>query len=197
MFEQHCDELGWNAHSLRLLPSCDSALCCLRAGAMGDKLPEGLLLAHSFPSVLTAHRASFFLAAPAGAMDDKLLEFLQAEEVPTFSMSSGLTLDDFGWGSPTFHKMVRLYCRRIAAVPLPLYCCCWWWCWWWWCCCTAAAAGLLLPWCGSSAAALCYRQHAHLSAFANVSFPNAARLRRPPPLYWTTTSATVMQAPTE
>ena len=112
---------------------------------MGDKLPEGLLLAHSFPSVLTAHRASFFLAAPAGAMDDKLLEFLQAEEVPTFSMSSGLTLDDFGWGSPTFHKMVRLYCRRAAAsvllllvvvlvVVVLLHCCC----------CRAAAAVLLL-----------------------------------------------------
>jgi hypothetical protein len=42
-----------------------------------------------------------------GAMDDKLLEFLLDKKVPTFSMSSGLSLGDFGWGSPTFHKMGR------------------------------------------------------------------------------------------
>jgi hypothetical protein len=69
-------------------------------------------------------------------MDDKLLEFLQAENVPTFSMSSGLTLDDFGWGSPTFHKMVRLYCRCTATVLPPLLlpgCCC--------CCRCRTAAG--------------------------------------------------------
>lgn len=48
-------------------------------------------------------------------MDDKLLEFLLEQNVPTFSMSSGLSLGDFGWGSPTFHKMgrekVRFVCR--------------------------------------------------------------------------------------
>ena len=27
--------------------------------------------------------------------------------IPTFAMHSGLSEDDFGWGSPTFHKMVR------------------------------------------------------------------------------------------
>ncbi len=27
--------------------------------------------------------------------------------VPTFSMNSGLTTEDFGWGSKNFHKMVR------------------------------------------------------------------------------------------
>ncbi|KAL4450568.1 hypothetical protein ABPG77_000924 [Micractinium sp. CCAP 211/92] len=42
-----------------------------------------------------------------GAMDDKLLDFLVQREVPVFSMSSGLTLNDFGWGTPTFHKMGR------------------------------------------------------------------------------------------
>ncbi len=40
-------------------------------------------------------------------MDDKLLEALAADGVATFSMASGLTTDDFGWGSATFHKMVR------------------------------------------------------------------------------------------
>ena len=40
-------------------------------------------------------------------MDTKLLEFLLAKGIPTFSMASGLTLDDFGWGTPTFHKWVR------------------------------------------------------------------------------------------
>ncbi|EFN51848.1 hypothetical protein CHLNCDRAFT_37217 [Chlorella variabilis] len=42
-----------------------------------------------------------------GAMDDKLLEFLVSKNIPAFSMSSGLTLGDFGWGTPTFHKMGR------------------------------------------------------------------------------------------
>lgn len=45
-------------------------------------------------------------------MDDKLLEALAADDVGTFSMDSGLTTGDFGWGSATFHKMVR--------SPLPL-----------------------------------------------------------------------------
>lgn len=49
-------------------------------------------------------------------MDDKLLEHLLEKGVPTFSMSSGLTLDDFGWGSPTFHKMVRQQRRPAGGV---------------------------------------------------------------------------------
>lgn len=43
----------------------------------------------------------------AGAMDEKLLNFLLDKGVPAFNMSSGLTLADFGWGTPTFHKMGR------------------------------------------------------------------------------------------
>lgn len=42
-----------------------------------------------------------------GAMDDKLLQRLIAADVPTWSMQSGLTTNDFGWGTPTFHKMGR------------------------------------------------------------------------------------------
>jgi hypothetical protein len=42
-----------------------------------------------------------------GAMDDDLLHRLIAERVPTWSMQSGLTVNDFGWGTPTFHKMGR------------------------------------------------------------------------------------------
>lgn len=42
-----------------------------------------------------------------GAMDDQLLQELIKANVPAFSMSSGLTLGDFGWGSPTFNKMGR------------------------------------------------------------------------------------------
>jgi hypothetical protein len=42
-----------------------------------------------------------------GAMDDQLLKVLVDRDVPTFSMSSGLTLGDFGWGSQTFNKMGR------------------------------------------------------------------------------------------
>lgn len=41
-----------------------------------------------------------------GAMDDKLLEKLAMAGVNTFSMNSGLTTEDFGWGSKSFHKMV-------------------------------------------------------------------------------------------
>ena len=39
-------------------------------------------------------------------MDDKLLEKLARAGVNTFSMNSGLTTEDFGWGSKNFHKMV-------------------------------------------------------------------------------------------
>lgn len=42
-----------------------------------------------------------------GAMDNELLEVLVGKSVPAFGMASGLTLDDFGWGSSTFHKMGR------------------------------------------------------------------------------------------
>jgi len=42
-----------------------------------------------------------------GSMDDKLLEALASDGVETFSMASGLTTGDFGWGSATFHKMGR------------------------------------------------------------------------------------------
>ncbi|XRB18460.1 glycosyltransferase family 77 protein [Pseudoscourfieldia marina] len=42
-----------------------------------------------------------------GAMDHEMLEALVERGVPTFSMESGLTTGDFGWGTPTFHKMGR------------------------------------------------------------------------------------------
>ena len=42
-----------------------------------------------------------------GAMDDPLLHRLIAENVPTWAMQSGLTVNDFGWGTATFHKMGR------------------------------------------------------------------------------------------
>ena len=42
-----------------------------------------------------------------GAMDDELLEALLERGVPAFGMSSGLSLEDFKWGSPTFHKSGR------------------------------------------------------------------------------------------
>jgi len=50
-----------------------------------------------------------------GAMDDALLQALLDDETPVFAMSSGLTLDDFGWGTPTFHKMGREKIRLILA----------------------------------------------------------------------------------
>ena len=41
-----------------------------------------------------------------GAMDDKLLKKLALAGINTFFMDSGLTTEDFGWGSKEFHKMV-------------------------------------------------------------------------------------------
>eukprot|EP00798_Chlamydomonas_sp_ICE-L_P025303 gene25303-10957_t len=49
-----------------------------------------------------------------GAMDEQLLETLIKEDVNCFSMKSGLTLGDFGWGSKTFAKMGREKIRLIA-----------------------------------------------------------------------------------
>ncbi|GAX79191.1 hypothetical protein CEUSTIGMA_g6631.t1 [Chlamydomonas eustigma] len=49
-----------------------------------------------------------------GAMDDQLLEALVSRKMNTFSMKSGLTLGDFGWGSKTFAKMGREKIRLIG-----------------------------------------------------------------------------------
>ena len=46
------------------------------------------------------------LVEKVGAMDDTLLEKLALGGINTFSMNSGLTKDDLGWGSANFHKMV-------------------------------------------------------------------------------------------
>jgi hypothetical protein len=48
-------------------------------------------------------------------MDDKLLELLIEFRVPAFSMDSGLSTEDFGWGSPTFHKMGR---EKISLIQV-------------------------------------------------------------------------------
>ena len=50
-----------------------------------------------------------------GAMDDELLEVLLERGVPAFGMSSGLSLEDFGWGSSTFHKMGR---EKISLLQM-------------------------------------------------------------------------------
>jgi Nucleotide-diphospho-sugar transferase len=54
-----------------------------------------------------------------GAMDDKLLEKLAKRRLNTFSMNSGLSHGDFGWGTAAFHKMVRALLHPFAGV-LPL-----------------------------------------------------------------------------
>ena len=45
--------------------------------------------------------------------------------INTFAMHSGLSEEDFGWGSPTFHKMARSFPAwtqtRAAPCILPLY----------------------------------------------------------------------------
>eukprot|EP00884_Botryococcus_braunii_P011897 jgi/Botrbrau1/20708/Bobra.0058s0037.1 len=40
-------------------------------------------------------------------MDDEILKELVNRGINAFAMKSGLSLGDFGWGSPTFHKMGR------------------------------------------------------------------------------------------
>uniref|UniRef100_A0A383W3X9 Nucleotide-diphospho-sugar transferase domain-containing protein n=1 Tax=Tetradesmus obliquus TaxID=3088 RepID=A0A383W3X9_TETOB len=50
-----------------------------------------------------------------GAMDDKILASLARRSIPTFSMQSGLTTGDFGWGSPTFAKMGR---KKISLIAM-------------------------------------------------------------------------------
>ena len=49
-----------------------------------------------------------------GAMDDHLLKVLIEKKFNTFSMKSGLTTGDFGWGSKTFAKMGREKIRLIS-----------------------------------------------------------------------------------
>ena len=46
-------------------------------------------------------------------MDDELLLELTKAGIPAFSMSSGLTTKDFGWGSAQFHKMGR---EKISLI---------------------------------------------------------------------------------
>lgn len=87
------------------------AAACAAPGAAQQPVPR-----------LTAY-TPYLMPLCTGAMDDKLLELLVEKKVPTFSMSSGLTLDDFGWGTPTFHKMVRPPAAGpcllwLAACPL-------------------------------------------------------------------------------
>jgi len=48
-------------------------------------------------------------------MDNRLLSELVLRGVNTFSMQSGLSENDFGWGSPTFHKMGR---EKINLIGL-------------------------------------------------------------------------------
>lgn len=50
-----------------------------------------------------------------GSMDGELLEKLVRDEVPTFAMQSGLTTQDFGWGTVNFHKMGR---KKIELIHL-------------------------------------------------------------------------------
>ena len=51
-----------------------------------------------------------------GAMDDELYDELAARGITAFSMQSGLTTEDFGWGSSNFHKMGREKINLVGAV---------------------------------------------------------------------------------
>ncbi|EIE21596.1 hypothetical protein COCSUDRAFT_17381, partial [Coccomyxa subellipsoidea C-169] len=54
-----------------------------------------------------AHVNALGIKPLVGAMDDKILQALVDRGVHTFAMRSGLSEDDFGWGSASFHKMGR------------------------------------------------------------------------------------------
>ena len=51
-----------------------------------------------------------------GAMDDELLQALVDRGVNCFGMQSGLSTEDFGWGSKQFHKMVRRSCWACPSA---------------------------------------------------------------------------------
>lgn len=38
--------------------------------------------------------------------------------INTFAMHSGLTEEDFGWGSPNFHKMVSWHAERTLSIAV-------------------------------------------------------------------------------
>ena len=69
-------------------------------------------------------------AFAVGAMDNQILAQLLKDGIPCFSMQSGLTANDYGWGSPTFHKMACtsswtvLPPELIATKPFMLHMCC-------------------------------------------------------------------------
>ena len=50
-----------------------------------------------------------------------LLQELVKRRISTFAMHSGLSEDDFGWGSPTFHKMVMYLLLMSRACMLSHY----------------------------------------------------------------------------
>ncbi|CAL8469429.1 g8970 [Coccomyxa elongata] len=54
-----------------------------------------------------AHVDALGIKPLVGSMDDKILQALVDRGVHTFAMRSGLSEDDFGWGSASFHKMGR------------------------------------------------------------------------------------------
>ncbi len=59
-----------------------------------------------------------------GAMDDDILKALVTKGVNTFAMGSGLSLGDFGWGSATFHKMVRSLSLEFILTNVLFLCVC-------------------------------------------------------------------------
>lgn len=56
-----------------------------------------------------------------GAMDDELLEALLERGINCFGMQSGLSIEDFGWGSKQFHKMVCTLFTGPLVWTQPMY----------------------------------------------------------------------------
>ena len=62
----------------------------------------------------TRVKISFTLYLPLSPLVFSPLQVLIEKKMNTFSMKSGLTLGDFGWGSKTFAKMGREKIRLIG-----------------------------------------------------------------------------------
>jgi arabinosyltransferase len=62
---------------------------------------------YDFVKNWVGHVESLGISAFAvGAMDNLILGQLLRDGIPCFSMQSGLTHKDYGWGSKSFHQMV-------------------------------------------------------------------------------------------
>ena len=77
--------------------------------------------AYTFVKHLIALKNPHFLV---GALDEKALRGLQSHGIPTFLIDSGLTTNDYGWGTYAFRQVATAPCSLLpTASLLPAACC--------------------------------------------------------------------------